>query len=189
MQSVKLIEQWPVHNAATAVVATDGTVLGSHGDLRRVLPLASVTKLLTAYTVLIAVEEGVFELDTPAGPEGATVRDLLAHTSGLAFSQHKVVAAPRTRRLYSSAGFEQLADALTEHAGIAFADYQAEALLSPLAMGSTRLEGSPGSEAVSCVDDLIRFAAELQRPRLIHAETLTEATAVAFPGLNGVLPG
>ncbi|MGH3450656.1 MAG: serine hydrolase domain-containing protein [Haloechinothrix sp.] len=189
MQSVQLIEQWPVDTSATAVVAAGGTVLGSHGDPRRVFPLASVTKLLTAYTTLIAVEEGVFELDSPAGPEGATVRDLLAHTAGVAFSRHKVVAAPRTRRLYSSAGFEQLADALTVHAGIPFADYQHEALLAPLAMTATRLDGSPGAGAVSCVDDLIRFAAELQRPSLLHADTLAEATMVAFPGLNGVLPG
>lgn len=189
MDSVRLIDQWPADNAATAVVAADGTVAGSHGDPHRQFPLASVTKLLTAYTTLIAVEEGVFELDTAAGPPGATVRDLLAHTSGLAFSQHKVVAQPRDRRLYSSAGFEQLADALAEHSGIGFADYQQEALLTPLTMTATRLEGSPGSGAVSTVDDLTRFAAELQRPKLLSAKTLAEATSVVFPGLTGVLPG
>jgi len=117
------VAQWPVSNAAAAVVAADGRVLGAVGDDKREYYLASVTKLLTAYTVLIAVEEGVFELDTPAGPEGATVRDLLAHTAGVAFSQRKVVAAPRTRRLYSSAGFDMLAEALTEHADIAFDTY------------------------------------------------------------------
>ncbi|WP_034276774.1 serine hydrolase domain-containing protein [Haloechinothrix halophila] len=189
MQSVKLIEQWPVDHAAMAVVSADGSVVGSYGDQHRVFPLASVTKLLTAYTTLIAIEEGVFELDTPAGPEGTTVRDLLAHTSGLAFNQHKVVAEPRNRRLYSSAGFEQLADALTEAAGIEFARYQQEALLTPLSMTSTRLNGSPGAGAESTVDDLTRFAAELQRPTLLHASTLTEATTVVHPGLNGVLPG
>lgn len=189
MQSVKLIEQWPVDNAAAAVVAADGTILGSHGDLRRVFKLASVTKLLVAYTALIAVEEGVFDLDTPAGPEGAAVRDLLAHTSGLAFSQHKVMVPPRTRRLYSSAGFEQLADALAEHAGIPFTEYEHEALFVPLSMTATSLDGGAGAGAVSCVDDLARFAAELQRPTLIHPATLAEATTVAFPGLSGVLPG
>jgi len=148
-----------------------------------------VTKLLTAYTVLIAVEEGVFELDTPAGPEGATVRDLLAHTAGVAFSQRKVVAAPRTRRLYSSAGFDMLAEALTEHADIAFDTYQQEALLTPLGMTSTRLAGSPGADGYSTVADLVRFAHELQRPTLISPQTLAEATTVQFPGLNGVLPG
>lgn len=189
MDSVRLIEQWPVDNAAAVVVAADGTVVGSHGDLTRVYPLASVTKPLVAYTALIAVEEGVFELDTPAGPPGATVRDLLAHTSGLAFSQHKVVAAPGDRRLYSSAGFEQLADALTERSGIQFADYQHAALEVALGMKSTRLEGSAGAGAVSTAGDLALFAAELQRPTLLDESTLAQATAVVSPGLNGVLPG
>lgn len=189
MRSVTLIDQWPVDHAAVAVVGADGTVRGSHGHTTRRFPIASVTKLLTAYTSLIAIEEGVFEPATPAGPDGSTVRDLLAHTSGLAFSQHKVVAEPRTRRLYSSAGFEQLAEALTKHSGIDFADYQYEALLAPLAMTSTTLDGSPGADAVSCVDDLVPFAAELQWPTLLSASTLAEATSVIHPGLNGVLPG
>lgn len=189
MDSVRVVEQWPVDNAATAVVSADGGVLGRHGDVARTFPLASVTKLLTAYTVLIALEEGAAELDTPAGPEGSTIRHLLAHTSGLAFSEHKVMAQPGTRRLYSNAGFEQLADALTAHSGIAFADYQAEALFTPLGMDATVLKGSPAAGAVSSVADLTLFAAELQRPKLLDPATLAEATNVAFPGLNGVLPG
>ncbi|MFD9889030.1 serine hydrolase domain-containing protein [Amycolatopsis sp. NPDC059027] len=189
MDSVRLSDEWPVETAATAVVGADGAVLGTHGDTRHPFRLASVTKPLTAYTALIAVEEGVFELDTPAGPEGSTVRHLLAHTSGLAFDAHKAMAAPGTRRLYSNAGFEQLADALTEHSGIPFAQYQAEALLGPLGMSTTRLDGSPASGAVSTVDDLVAFAAELQAPKLIDAGTVREATNVVFPGLSGVLPG
>ncbi|WP_236791276.1 serine hydrolase [Amycolatopsis sp. GM8] len=189
MDSVRGIEQWPVDNAAAAVIAADGAVLGRHGDENRQFRLASVTKLLTAYTTHIAIEEGVVELDTPAGPAGSTIRHLLAHTSGLAFNEHRQMAEPGTRRLYSNAGFEELADALTEHSGIAFAEYQSEALFVPLGMGATKLDGSPAAGAVSCVRDLIAFAAELQRPTLLDAGTLAAATEVAFPGLNGVLPG
>jgi CubicO group peptidase (beta-lactamase class C family) len=189
MESLRLIDEWPVDNAATAVVSADGTVPGRHGDTARKFRLASVTKPLTAYAALIAVEEGVVELDTPAGPAGSTVRHLLAHTSGLAFDAHKAMAEPGTRRLYSNAGFEQLADALAEHSGIPFAQYQAEALFGPLGMTSTTLEGSPASGAVSTVDDLAAFAAELQAPKLLDPATVAEATNVVFPGLSGVLPG
>ena len=189
MESLRLIDEWPVDNAAAAVVAAGGEVVAGHGDTAMVFRLASVTKLLTAYTAHIALEEGVLELDTPAGPEGSTVRHLLAHTSGLAFDAHKAMAAPGTRRLYSNAGFEELADALAEHSGIPFADYLSEALLGPLGMTATRLDGSPASGAASTVDDLARFAAELQAPKLLAPETLAAATEVAFPGLNGVLPG
>ncbi|PXY19210.1 serine hydrolase domain-containing protein [Prauserella muralis] len=189
MDSVRLVEQWPVDNAATAVVSADGTLLGSHGDTARTFPLASVTKLLTAYTALIALEEGVVELDTPAGPEGATIRHLLAHTAGLSFNEHKVLSPPGRRRMYSNAGFEQLADALAEHSGIAFADYQQEAVFGPLKLANTRLDGSPAAGAVSTVDDLVAFARELQRPTLLAPSTVAEATQVVFPGLSGVLPG
>jgi CubicO group peptidase (beta-lactamase class C family) len=189
MESVRLIDEWPVDNAATAVVSAVGMVLGRHGDTARKFRLASVTKPLTAYAALVAVEEGVVELDTPAGPEGSTVRHLLAHTSGLAFDAHKAMAEPGTRRLYSNAGFEQLADVLAEHSGIPFAQYQAEALFAPLGMTNTTLDGSPASGAVSTVDDLAAFAAELQAPTLLDPVTVAEATAVVFPGLSGVLPG
>ena len=189
MDSLQQTDQWPVDHASSAVIARDGRVLGTHGDVDRVYPLASVTKLLTAYAMLVALEEGAFELDDPAGPDGATIRHLLAHTSGLDFDTDEVRAAPGDRRIYSNTGFAVLARTLTEQSGLAFADYLHEAVLAPLAMRSTTLTGSPGAGAHSNVADLIRFAAELQHPSLIHPSTLDSATTVEFPGRDGVLPG
>lgn len=188
MRSVQTIDSWPVDNAATAVVAADGSVLATHGDIERPFPLASVTKPITAYAALIAVEEGVVGLDDPAGPPGSTVRHLLAHTSGLAFDEHKVVAEPGRRRLYSNAGFEQLADDVTKHSGILFADYVRDGLLHPLGMSATTFD-NPAAGATSTVADLSRLVAEFQNPTLVHASTMALATTVAFPGLTGVLPG
>ncbi len=176
-------------NASVAVVAADGRVLGTSGDQERPYELASVTKLLTAYAVLIAVEEGAVEWDLPAGPEGSTLRHLIAHTSGLAFSDDTVQAAPGDRRVYSNTGFGVLADAVQEASGIAFPDYLDEAVLTPLGMSGTALRGPAGSGAVSTCADLARFAAELQAPRLVSAGLVAEATSVVFPGRNGVLPG
>ncbi|AYY13866.1 class A beta-lactamase-related serine hydrolase [Actinobacteria bacterium YIM 96077] len=189
MESLRSIDTWPVENAAATVVSGDGQVAGSHGDIGRVFPLASVTKLITAYAALIAVEEGVAELDDPAGPPGSTIRHLLAHASGLNLNEHTTIADVGSRRIYSSAGFEQLADELAKRSGIAFDSYVREAVLAPLGMSSTTFEGSPGHGASSSAGDLIRFAAELQRPTLIHPATMDTATQVAFPGLAGVLPG
>lgn len=183
------IDSWPVEGAAAAVIAADGTVLASRGEADRPYRLASVTKPLTALAALVALEEGVFDLDDPAGPEGSTVRHLLAHTSGLDFSEDKVRAAPGTRRIYSNRGFDVLAATLADRAEIPFATYLEEAVFAPLGMIGSRLEGSAGAGAVSTVADLCRFAAELQRPTLIDASTLASATTVVFPGLDGVLPG
>jgi CubicO group peptidase (beta-lactamase class C family) len=189
VESLATIDDWPVEHAAAGVVTADGTVRGTRGETDRRFPLASVTKPLVAYAALLAVEEEAITLDQPAGPEGSTVRHLLAHTSGLAFGEHRVVAEPGTRRLYSSAGFEVLAATIDEATGIAFADYLHEAVLDPLGMGATTLEGSPGHGATSTVDDLLRLAAELQAPTLLDATTMAEATSVQFPGLNGTIPG
>lgn len=94
LTSLASIENWPVSSASAGVVRADGTVLGTHGPVGRRFPLASVTKPLAAYAALVAYEEGAVELDEPAGPPGATVRHLLAHTSGLAFDEHRVMAPP-----------------------------------------------------------------------------------------------
>jgi CubicO group peptidase (beta-lactamase class C family) len=189
MQSLTMIGNWPVPTAAAAVVRADGTLAGSYGPTSQRLPLASVTKPLAAYAVLVAYEEGAIELDEPAGPEGATVRHLLAHSSGLALDEQRALSAPGTRRVYSNAGFEALGDHVAKATEIPFADYLREAVLEPLGMTSTSLEGSPARDGVSSVDDLVRFAAELQAPRLLDPRTVLEATSVVHPGLSGVLPG
>ncbi|MGP4110505.1 serine hydrolase domain-containing protein [Streptomyces sp. 4N509B] len=191
LTSLEMIDGWPVPTAAAAVVTGDGAVAGSRGPADRPFALASVTKPLAAYAVLIAVEEGALELDEPAGPPGSTVRHLLAHASGLAFDEHRVMAEPGTRRLYSNAGFEVMGEHTAKATGIPFAEYLREAVLEPLGMTDTHLAGagSPAKDGVATLADLTRFAAELLAPRLLARETLDAATAVAFPGLSGVLPG
>lgn len=185
--SLDVVATWPAPAAAT-VVGADGPV-ESAGPQDVPLRWASVTKVLTALVSWIAVEEGTIELDQPAGPPGATVRHLLAHASGLAFDDDTVLARPGTRRIYSNRGIEVLADVVQSAAGMAFAEYAADGVLRPLGMAGTRLEGSPAAGAVGPVGDLARLAQELLRPTLVSAATVGEATSVAFPGLDGVLPG
>jgi CubicO group peptidase (beta-lactamase class C family) len=188
MRSLQQIDDWPVRHAASAVVTVDGTA-ATRGEVDRVFPLASVTKLLSAHAVLVAVEEGVLELDDPAGPPGATVRHLLAHASGLAFDDDRVQGRPGARRIYSNTGYAVLGDLVAARSGFAFADYLAEAVTAPLGMASTVLAGPAGHGARSSVTDLAALARELLAPTVLAAETHAAATTVAFPGLAGVLPG
>jgi CubicO group peptidase (beta-lactamase class C family) len=116
------------------------------------------------------------------------VRHLLAHASGLG-PDGAVLAPPATRRIYSNAGYEVLADVVADAAGLPFATYLGEAVLGPLDLSDTTLDGSPASGAVGPVADLLRLARELLAPTVVAPATLAEATAVAFPGLVGVLPG
>ena len=101
----------------------------------------------------------------------------------------RLIAPPATRRIYSNAGFEVAGELLTTASGIEVAAYLDEAVLAPLGMQRTSLEGSPASGAASTATDLARFATELLAPTLIAAATLESATSVQFPGLDGVLPG
>jgi CubicO group peptidase (beta-lactamase class C family) len=182
------IDSWPVTTAAAAVVGRSG-VLAKRGPTDAVLPLASVTKPLVALAALVAVEEGTIALDEPAGPEGSTVRHLLAHTSGLPFEGATPIARPGRRRIYSNEGFAVLGAHLADAASMSVADYLRGAVLEPLGMHSSVLAGPPGSGVTSTVDDLTAFAGELLAPTLIHRDTWAEATGVAFPGLPGVVPG
>jgi CubicO group peptidase (beta-lactamase class C family) len=149
---------------------------------------ASVTKLFTATATLIAAEEGIVDLDEPAGPEGSTVRHLLAHASGLPFDGERPIARPGQRRIYSNTGFNVLGTLVAERAEMEFDQYLREAVLDPLGMARTCLGGPPAFGLFGPLDDLMAFARELLAPRLIAQETLDEATTVAFPGLVGVIP-
>ena len=187
MDALRRIDEWPSEHAA-AGIATAESVLAEHGDTRHRLGWGSVTKLLTAYATLIAAEEGALDLDEPAGPEGSTVRHLLAHASGLAWDLPKPLGRPGERRIYSNTGYLALAEHVAGRAEMPFADYLREAVLEPLALDAT-LEGDAAGGIVGNLCDMLRFGQEALAPTLIATETLAEATTVQFPGLDGVLPG
>ncbi|WP_298444558.1 serine hydrolase [Gordonia sp. (in: high G+C Gram-positive bacteria)] len=207
MEALQQLADWPVDHVAAAVIAP-GREVAAYGDADRVFALASVTKLLVAQAVLVAVEEGALDLDTPAGPPGATVAHLLSHASGLGPSTgsggangsggasgsagsngRDAVAEPGTQRIYSSAGYEVLAETVEDATGIAFGDYLREAVCEPLGMTRTSLTGSAGHGASSSVADLTRFAADLLTPRLLSPRTADRAREVWFPGIDGFTPG
>ncbi|MEI7913893.1 MAG: serine hydrolase [Mycobacteriaceae bacterium] len=191
MSALDLIADWPVTNASAVVVGREG-IVADHGDVVREYRLASVTKPLVARAAQVAVEEGVVDLDSPAGPPGSTVRHLLAHASGLSMHSDAVIAEPGSRRIYSNHGFAVLAETIERASGIEFGAYLAEAVLAPLGMAASRLDGgaaAAGFGGFSTASDLAAFAADLLAPRLVSPDMHAEATAVQFPGLDGVLPG
>jgi CubicO group peptidase (beta-lactamase class C family) len=182
------IEGWGAAHAAAAVVDPTG-VVAAHGSLDHRYRWASVAKLLTATATLIAVERGLLALDEPAGPPEATVRHLLAHTSGLAFDGDAILALPGTRRIYSNPGFDLLGGLIADRAGIPFEGALGEWVLAPLGMTATTLVGRPSQGLEGPLRDLTAFARELFRPTLLPPAVMASATTVAFPGLPGVVPG
>lgn len=126
-------------------------------------PVASITKLVTALAVLRLVAAGALDLDdtleghlpdSAAAGTGATVRDLLCHTSGLptdlaasaapyapgldwsilarACLATPLVERPRTRVRYSNLGAGMLAIVVERLTGQPFATALGELVLAPL---------------------------------------------------------
>jgi CubicO group peptidase (beta-lactamase class C family) len=185
-------DTWEPDTVAVGVTTAEGTV-ATHGPADEVLALASLTKPLAAYAVLVAVHDGALHLDEPAGPkadEGATVRHLLAHASGLPPEEGGVMTtAPESRRIYSNWGYDVLGALVADRVHEPFADHLHHAVLAPLGMHDTVLDGSPAADARGTVADLLAFARELLHPTLLDEELHVAATSVAFPGLDGVVPG
>jgi CubicO group peptidase (beta-lactamase class C family) len=181
------VDGWPVKTAGVGVTSS-ATTLASTGPVDEPLPLASVSKLLTAMAVLVAVEEETLRLDDPAGPVGSTVAHLLAHASGLGLDGARITL-PGRKRIYSNAGFELVGQLLEARSGMTFEAYVTEAILQPLGMAGTRAAGNPAWGAVGTTSDLLVLGRELLEPRVLSPAMLAQARSVAFPGLEGVVPG
>ena len=160
-----------VVGAAQVAYRRDGeTVHAAFGDCDdgSRFALASLTKPLVAMACLVACDEGVLDLDVslqtyvPEAVCGATVRELLAHASGLpadsadarrvqlaadgtwatvsaAYAALQPTTVPRTARIYSNAGYALAALALERAAEMPYSDYLQAAILQPLGMTRTTL--------------------------------------------------
>jgi CubicO group peptidase (beta-lactamase class C family) len=188
MTAFDRLVQWPSPTAAAGVTDVHATIADA-GDIDRPQAWASVTKLVTTYGLLRLLEVGYVDLDEAAGPHGSTVRHLLTHASGLNIDGSAAIAPPGRRRIYSNGGFKLLGDLIVERTGQSLTDYLATAVFEPLKMTSSTIDSNAAAGGSGSVRDLLAFARELLAPTLVDPETLTEATTVVFPGLDGVLPG
>lgn len=171
------------------VVVNPVDAVATFGDPVQVFEWASVTKLVTAWAALIAVDEGALSLDDPAGPEGSTLRHLLAHCSGLPFDKGAPIAAPGTKRIYSNLGIEVAAEHVAAATGVHFVDWVGERVLAPLGMETAELYGSPAHGMRGTAVDLAEFARAILNRLLVSPALADEALNPEFADLVGVLPG
>lgn len=163
--------------------------LAHTGELQTPFRLASVTKTVVAWAIATRVDAGVVSFDDVVGPEGATVRHLLAHASGLDFNSDRVVATPGERRIYSNRGIEVVADYVARACGCTVAQLVSRFVCEPLGMSSWVLDGSPAYAGVATVADMACFAREVMRPSLLSEDTGRQMLTVQFSDLDGILPG
>ena len=181
-----IADSWPT-DSSIAVLHRTG--VETYGDTSRRQRLASISKVLSAWAVLIAIEEGSVRLDDAVGQTGCTVRHLLAHAGGYGFEGAQPVGRPGVKRIYSNTGFDMLATHVEHSTGISFVEYIDDAVFAPLGMHFTALEGSCAKDVFSTINDLVLFVEELRSPTLISRETYLDAISPVFPELSGVGPG
>jgi CubicO group peptidase (beta-lactamase class C family) len=186
--ALDLTAKWPVPDVSAAVMQA-GEVVATIGDHERVQRLASISKPMAAWAILVAVEEGVVDLDEAVGQPGCTLRHLLAHAGGYPFDGDEPIARPEATRIYSNSGFSLAAQAIERATEMAFADYLGEAVFDPLSMRSSVLRGSAAHGVRSSLADVCRFVAEVMRPTLIHEDTARDVQRTQYPTLAGIVPG
>ena len=187
LASFDLVASWPVERVAVGAIDRFGTTY-LHGD-RGTFRIASVSKPMTAWATLVAVEDGSVSLDDEVGTPECTLRHLLAHAGGYGFDTRDAIVSPGRKRIYSNTGYELVADHVAERVEMDFSDYIAEALFAPLGMDSADLIGSAAKDVHCSISDLAAFARELREPTLLAPETARDATTNQFGELEGVVPG
>ncbi len=180
------IADWPVGYADVAVVGPAGVL--DIVDDGKSHPWASVTKILTALTVLDATIEGVVDLADEVGPPGSTLRHLLSHTSGLALDEDLVIARPATRRSYSNRGIDLAAEHLSGRTGAPFAHELSDRVLTLLSMDDTELQGDPAHGARGPIADLARLAQALLSPTLLLPEVVASPPPSPSRGYRACCP-
>jgi CubicO group peptidase (beta-lactamase class C family) len=185
-RALDLVRSWPVHDVAAAVIV-DGSMVDHEGPIDRPFRLASISKPIATWAMLVAVEEGIVSLEDRVGP--ATLRHLLAHAAGYGFDAAMPIVSPERKRIYSNTGIEVAAEHVAAASEMKFEDYLNESVLAPLGMTHTELHGSPAHGLWSCVTDLAIFVREVTRPVLVSKATAALALRPHFPALGGIVPG
>lgn len=169
------------------------TVRFSTGDLTAEFAFASVTKLLASRAFLIAVEQGHIGLDDSLAvgepARETTLRQLLAHVSGVSFASAQRTAEPGAKRVYTNYAIDVAAQWLENRMHVPFVDWLDEQVVGALQLQDSYVDGSPAHAGRGSVRDLVRFGQELLVPQLVSERLALEARTVQWPGLRGVTPG
>jgi CubicO group peptidase (beta-lactamase class C family) len=161
--ALALVDRWVadglVPGVAALVVDAGGTLEERYAGLRErggdepvgpetLFALASLTKPLVGAACMVALEEGLLDLDAGVR-DGFSLRHLLSHCAGLPEAGERWEEPPEyppgTQRWYSNAGYVQAARLLEGAAGMSCGDYLHEAVLGPLGMDASL--GLAGADA------------------------------------------
>lgn len=184
-----LVDGWPVGSSAV-VFRLEGGLLetrASAGDLDEVRAWASVSKMVVSLACGVEVDWGLHSFTETLGPRGATLANLLSHSSGLGLEEEDRVVPVGSRRVYSNYGIDQVVHRLVGERDPG--EWLHDRIFEPLGMNSSRLEGRPSSGVVGSTEDLARFGVAWLRSDAVAVATRNRLITPYLPLLEGIVPG
>ncbi len=161
--------------------------IAEEGDLDVVRPWASVSKMAVSLAFAIEVDWDLHSLTESLGPRGATLANLLSHTSGLGLEEGDSVVDVGAKRVYSNYAVDlAVAAIIGENTAATWLDNR---IFRPFGMQSTRLEGRASSGVVGSTEDLVTLAAGWLRPDGVARATRDRFVTPYLPNVSGVVPG
>jgi len=184
-----LVAGWPGAPSVVLLRVDDGVVkqLAAAGDLDEVRPWASVSKMVVALAFGVEVDWDLHQFTQNLGPRGATLANLLSHTSGLGLEEGDPTSDVGVKRVYSNVGVDHAVDSILGDNSAQ--NWLANRVFTPFGMATSSLEGRPSSGVVGSTNDLARLAVAWLRPDGITRETRDRMITPYLPSLSGVVPG
>jgi CubicO group peptidase (beta-lactamase class C family) len=180
---------WPGSLAYVVLRLNEGVIerVAEAGDLDEVRPWASVSKMAVALAVGVEIDWDLHEFTEGVGPQGATIANLLSHSSGLGLEESDPVVPVATKRVYSNYGIDLLVEALVGENPAA--TWLENRVFRSLGMSSTALKGRPASGVEGSTNDLATLAVAWLRPDGLSNETRDRIVKPYLPELDGIVPG
>ena len=157
------------------------------GDLNAVRPWASVSKMAVSLAIGVEVDWALHRYEEALGPRGATLANLLSHSSGLGLEEGDPLVDIATTRVYSNYGVDlAVASIVGDNTAANWLDNR---VFRPFGLNSTALEGRPSAGVVGSTKDLATLAVAWLRPDGIAKETRNRIITPYLAQLEGFVPG
>lgn len=181
--------RWPGSLAYVVLRLHGGLVerVAVSGDLDEVRAWASVSKMAVALAFGVESDWNLHEYSENVGPRGASIANLLSHSSGLGLEEGDPMVPVATKRVYSNYGFDYVVRAIVEKNPAA--NWLEDRVFRSLGMSSTVLVDRAASGVIGSTNDLAKMAVAWLRPDGLARETRDRIIKPYLPDLVGVVPG
>lgn len=189
MSTDSLVDGWLGTPSVVVLRLNNGvpTRVAEVGDLEVVRPWASISKMVVAMAFGVESDWDLHSFEERRGPRGATLANLLSHSSGLGLEEGDPVVDVGTQRIYSNYGVDlAVASVIGENSAERWLQQR---VCRGLGMDNTHLVDRPASGVEGSTDDLVTFATAWLRSDGISQPVRDYMITPYAPQLGGFVPG